>query len=83
MLEDFLAVYLIRDDWELNDHLLREDVFLIDILSPWEMHFNRVARHDGAGEGVVFVSPKKQILLYLFMLTQLCSNNVAKYQVRA
>jgi len=29
---------------------------------------------------VVFVSPEKYILLYSFVLTQLCSNNVVEYQ---
>ena len=29
---------------------------------------------------VVFVSPQRQILLYSFSLSELCSNNVAKYQ---
>jgi len=38
------------------------------------MHFDGVARRDGAGAGVVFVSPKKHILPYLFVLTQLFSN---------
>ena len=33
-----------------------------------------------AGARVVFVSPEKHILPYSFVLTQLCSNNVAEYQ---
>jgi len=44
------------------------------------MYFDSAARRDGAGAGVVFVSPEKHILPYSFVLTQLCSNNVAKYQ---
>ena len=28
----------------------------------------------------MFVSPQRQILLYLFSLSELCSNNVAEYQ---
>jgi len=57
-------------------------VFFIDILPPWKMHFDGVARRDGAGAGAgaVFVSPKKHILPYSFLLTQLCSNNVVEYQ---
>ena len=35
---------------------------------------------EGAGAGVVFVSPQRQILLYSFSLSELCSNNVAEYQ---
>jgi len=55
-------------------------VFFIDILPPWEMHFDGAVKRDGAGAGVVVVSPEKHILPYLFVLTQLCSNNVAEYQ---
>jgi len=76
----FLGRSPIPDNWELNDDLLGEDVFFIDILPPWEMHFDGAARHDSVGAGVVFVSPEKHILPYSFVLTQLCSNNVAEYQ---
>jgi len=44
------------------------------------MYFDGAARRDGAGAGVVFVSPEKHILPYSFVLTQLCSSNVAEYQ---
>ena len=44
------------------------------------MYFDEAARCDGAGAGVVFVSPEKHILLCSFVLTKLCSNNVAEYQ---
>jgi len=35
---------------------------------------------DSAGAGVVLVSPEKHILLYSFILVNLCSNNVPSYQ---
>jgi len=79
-LEDFLADHPIPDDWELNEDLPGQDVFYIDILSPWEMYFDGATRRDGAGARVVFVSPENHILPYSFVLTQLCSNNVAEYQ---
>ena len=44
------------------------------------MNFDGVARQDGIRVGVVLVSPEKHILPYSFVLTQLCSNNVAEYQ---
>ena len=44
------------------------------------MFFDGAARWEGVGAGVVFVSPQRQILLYLFSLSELCSNNVAEYQ---
>ena len=44
------------------------------------MYFDGAARQDGAGAGVVLISPKKHIIPYSFALTQLCSNNMAEYQ---
>ena len=44
------------------------------------MYFDGVARQDGAGVGVVLISPKKHFIPYSFALTQLCSNNMAEYQ---
>jgi len=79
-LADFLANHPIPDDWELNDDLSGADVFFTYILPPWEMHFDGAVRRDGAGVGVVFVSPEKHIFPYSFVLTQLCSNNVTKYK---
>jgi len=35
------------------------------------MYFDRAARCDVAGAGVVFVSPEKHILPYSFVLAQL------------
>ena len=79
-LAGLLAYHPIPDDWELNDDVLGKDMFFIDILPPWEMHFDGVVRWDGIGAGVVFVSLEKYILLYSFVLTHLCSNNVVEYQ---
>jgi len=76
---DFLANDPIPDAWELNNDLPSEDVFLIDIFPLWKMYFGGAARHDGAGAGVVFVSPEKHFLTYSFVLTQLCSNNIVEY----
>ena len=45
------------------------------------MFFDGAACQEGAGAGVVFVSPHRQILLYLFLLSELWSINVAEYQV--
>jgi len=42
-LANFLADHPIPDDWELNDDLPGEDVFFIDILLSWEMHFDGAA----------------------------------------
>ena len=44
------------------------------------MYFDRVAHRDGAGAGVVFVTPQGEVITYSFTLTNRCSNNVAEYQ---
>ena len=49
-------------------------------MPPWMMFFDGAACREGAGASVVFVSPQRQILLYSFSLSELCSNNVAEYQ---
>ena len=49
-------------------------------MPPWMMFLDGAACREGAGAGIVFVSPQRQILLYSFSLSELCSNNVAEYQ---
>ncbi|XP_074293171.1 uncharacterized protein LOC141620118 [Silene latifolia] len=44
------------------------------------MYFDGAARQDGAGAGVVFVTPQNHLMPYAFTLTQLCTNNMAEYQ---
>ncbi|XP_059310221.1 uncharacterized protein LOC132061409 [Lycium ferocissimum] len=75
-----LADHPIPDDWELIDELPNEDAMVVEIQPPWKMYFDGAAQHDGAGAGVVFVTPQGEFLPYSFTLTQCCSNNVAEYQ---
>uniref|UniRef100_A0A7N2L0M9 RNA-directed DNA polymerase n=1 Tax=Quercus lobata TaxID=97700 RepID=A0A7N2L0M9_QUELO len=79
-LADFLADHPVPSDWEFSDDFPDENVFYIEEMPPWIMFFDGAARREGAGAGVVFVSPQRQILLYSFSLSELCSNNVAEYQ---
>ncbi|KAM1643188.1 hypothetical protein ACFX2K_013023 [Malus domestica] len=79
-LADFLADHPISADWKISDDLPDEEVFYIDIFPTWTMFFDGSARADGAGAGVVFMSPQSHILPYSFQLSELCSNNVAEYQ---
>ncbi|XP_060200376.1 uncharacterized protein LOC132628627 [Lycium barbarum] len=79
-LADFLADHPIPDDWELTDELPDEDAMVVEIQSPWKMYFDGAAQRDGAGAGVVFVTPQGEVLPYSFTLTQHCSKNVAEYQ---
>jgi len=46
-----------------------ERMFFMDVLPSWEMYFDGVVQHDGAGVRVVLVSPKKHILPYSYALT--------------
>ncbi|XP_070677927.1 uncharacterized protein [Malus domestica] len=79
-LADFLADHPIPADWKISDDLPDEEVFYIYIFPTWTMFFDGSARADGAGAGVVFMSPQRHILPYSFQLSELCSNNVAEYQ---
>ncbi|KAL0413541.1 UNVERIFIED_CONTAM: Transposon Tf2-12 polyprotein [Sesamum radiatum] len=79
-LANFLADHPMPAEWDISDDFPDEDVFSVEILPAWTMFFDGAARSDGAGAGVVFVSPEKQVLTYSFVLGELCSNNVAEYQ---
>ncbi|KAG9442391.1 hypothetical protein H6P81_018245 [Aristolochia fimbriata] len=79
-LANFLADHPVLAEWELSKEFPDEEIFLVEVLPPWEMYFDGAARRSGAGAGVLFVSPKKDLLPYSFVLTQACSNNEAEYQ---
>jgi len=78
-LANCLADHPIPDDQKLNGDLWGEEVFFMDVLSPWEMYLDGVVWYDGVGAGVVLISHEKNILPYSFILTQLFSNNMAVY----
>ncbi|XP_074315668.1 uncharacterized protein LOC141651875 [Silene latifolia] len=80
VIADFFADHPVPTEWELSDELPGEEIFYVDILPPWQMYFDGAARRDGAGAGVVFISPQNHVMPYSFTLTQFCSNNVAEYQ---
>ncbi|XP_074307845.1 uncharacterized protein LOC141642801 [Silene latifolia] len=65
---------------KFRDDLPGEEILYVDVLPPWQMYFDGVARQDGAGAGVVFVTPQNHLMPYAFTLTQLCTNNMAEYQ---
>ncbi|GKV47484.1 hypothetical protein SLEP1_g54386 [Rubroshorea leprosula] len=79
-LADFLADHPIPAKWELSKDLLDEEVFFVDVLPSWELYFDGASRRDGAGVGVVFVTPKNEVIPFSFTLTEQCFNNVAEYQ---
>ncbi|XP_019155161.1 PREDICTED: uncharacterized protein LOC109152033 [Ipomoea nil] len=77
---DFLADHPIPAERELSSDLPDEDVFVVEVLPPWNMYFDGAAHKEGAGAGVVFVTPEGEVLPYSFTLTERSSNNVAEYQ---
>ncbi|XP_074298270.1 uncharacterized protein LOC141629112 [Silene latifolia] len=77
---DFFADHPVPAEWEISDDLLGEEIVYVDVLPPWQMYFDGAARQDGAGAGVVFVTPQNHLMPYAFTLTQLCTNNMAEYQ---
>ncbi|XP_074300732.1 uncharacterized protein LOC141632042 [Silene latifolia] len=77
---DFFADHPVLTEWEISNDLPGEEIFYVDVLPPWKMYFNGAARQDGAGAGVVFVTPQNHLIPYAFTLTQLCTNNMAEYQ---
>ncbi|KAG9450295.1 hypothetical protein H6P81_010260 [Aristolochia fimbriata] len=79
-LANFLADHPVPAEWELTEEFPDEEIFLVEVHPPWEMYFDGAAQRNGAGAGVLFVSPKKDLLPYSFVLTQICSNNEAEYQ---
>ncbi|XP_074299654.1 uncharacterized protein LOC141630799 [Silene latifolia] len=79
-LADFLADHPVPGKWSFSDELPGEKVFYIDVLTSWQMYFDGAARQDGAGAGVIFISPEKHLLTYSFILPELCTNNAAEYQ---
>ncbi|KAG9453448.1 hypothetical protein H6P81_006352 [Aristolochia fimbriata] len=79
-LANFLANHLVLPEWELIEEFPDEEIFLVEVLPPWEMYFDGVARRNGAGAGVLVISPRRDLLPYSFVLTQNCSNNEVEYQ---
>ncbi|XP_074298228.1 uncharacterized protein LOC141629057 [Silene latifolia] len=77
---DFFAIIRSKQSGKFRDDLPGEEIFYVDVLPPWQMYFDGAARKDGAGAGVVFVTPQNHLMPYSFTLTQLCSNNMAEYQ---
>ncbi|KAI5349072.1 hypothetical protein L3X38_001959 [Prunus dulcis] len=78
-LADFLAAHPTPDNMELPADLPDEEVFAIEALT-WQLYFDGAARRNGAGAGLVFITPSGGLIPYSFSLLALCSNNVAEYE---
>ncbi|KAG9453452.1 hypothetical protein H6P81_006356 [Aristolochia fimbriata] len=61
-LANFLADHPIPAKWEVSENLPDEEVFYIEVLPPWRMYFDGAARKNGAGTGVLFMSPNDDLM---------------------
>jgi len=53
---------------------------LIETLEPWKIFFDGAAQQNRARAGVIFITPKEEVLPFSFSLTKCCSNNMTEYQ---
>ena len=65
-------------DQEISDDLPDEEVLITFATGTWQMFFDGAAKTTGAGVGIVFISPQKDILPYSFYLGKVCTNNAAE-----
>jgi hypothetical protein len=89
-LADFLAAHPIPDNSPLVVDLPNEDVFTINIESPWILYFDGASRIETypngvqrriARAGLVFKTPQGKTIYHSFSLPkEECSNNEAEYE---
>ena len=51
-----------------------------DCLEHWTMYFNGALNIEGAGAGMLFVTPSRDGLCYVLRIHFLASNNVAEFE---
>jgi ribonuclease HI len=89
-LADFLTAHPLPDNSSLVIDLPNEDVFTINVESPWEMYFDGASHietdPDGAQRrraraGLVFRTPQDETIYHSFSLLKVeCMNNEAEYE---
>jgi hypothetical protein len=89
-LADFLAAHPVLDNSPLVVDLPDEDVFTINVESPWELYFDGASRIETgpngaqrrrAGVGLVFRTPQGETIYHSFsLLKEECTNNEAEYE---
>ncbi|XP_059658574.1 uncharacterized protein LOC132304891 [Cornus florida] len=77
VLADFLADHLsTKIDPQVFDELESSAIFL----TPWILMFDGSSTADGAGAGIVIISPAERKTSFSFFLDFKCSNNQAEYE---
>jgi len=89
-LADFFAAHPVQDDSPLVTDLPDEEVFEVDIETPWELYFDGASRTEygpdkmpkkRAGAGIVFKTPHGDTMHHSFsLIKEECSNNEAEYE---
>ncbi|KAG9442458.1 hypothetical protein H6P81_018312 [Aristolochia fimbriata] len=77
---NFLADHPVPTEWELTEEFPDEEIFLVKVLPPWEKYSDDAVQRNGADTGVLFISLRKDLLPYSFVLIRNFSNNEAEYQ---
>ncbi|XP_015970077.1 uncharacterized protein LOC107493500 [Arachis duranensis] len=77
MKDKVIADFLVDNLKDLND----QGANVIDIeVGYWKLYFDGSKHKDGAGVGILIISPEGIPSEFLFKLKYPCSNNVAKYE---
>ncbi|XP_057734621.1 uncharacterized protein LOC130950081 [Arachis stenosperma] len=72
-----IADFLVDNSNHLND----QGANIIDIeVDYWKLYFDGSKHKDGAGVGILIISPEGIPSLFLFELKYPCSNNMAEYE---
>ncbi|XP_047261589.1 uncharacterized protein LOC124895193 [Capsicum annuum] len=79
-LANFLVDHPLPAEWEISEEFPDEDALFTKEMLTWTMLFDGLARQDGAGAGIVLISPERLILIFSFVLGETCSYNTVEYQ---
>ncbi|XP_020972584.1 uncharacterized protein LOC110269230 [Arachis ipaensis] len=72
-----IADFLVDHSNNLND----QGANIIDVhVDYWKLYFDGSKHKDGAGMGILIISPEEILSQFLFELKYSCSNNVAEYE---
>ena len=77
---DLLAQFLGKEEFPLDDEVLREVATTEVIREQWVMKFNGTSTANLEGTGMVLYYKREETMALLFKLEFPCSNNIAEYE---
>ena len=77
---DLLAQFLGKEEFPLDDEVLREVATTEVIKEQWVMKFNGTPTANLGGTGMVLYYKREETMALLFKLEFPCSNNIAEYE---